>query len=102
MELRDYEAVFEDVKALASEKPSTVKKSSTESPEKNGHTNGYGNDEKLASTTVEGSLDNAQSALIWIDPGTCSYAVYSHVTADRVVLQQSPLALAKALKVVLV
>lgn len=113
VELRDYEAVFEDVEALASERPSTVKKASTESAERNGHTNGYGNDEKSASTeprpaekledlsitTIEGSLADARSALIWIDPGTCSYAVYARVTADRVVLQQSPLALAKALKV---
>lgn len=105
VELRDYEAVFEDVETLVSEKPS---KASTESTGNNVHTNGSENDEKSASaerpedpsnTTVEGSPDDTRSALIWIDPGTCSYAVYSRVAADRVALQQSPIALAKALKV---
>ena len=113
MELRDYEAVFEDVEALASERTSAMKKASKESTENNVHTNGYENDqtpvtteskpaeslEDLSSTSIEETLDDGQDALIWIDPGTCSHAVYSRVTADRVVLQQSPIALAKALKV---
>jgi Xaa-Pro aminopeptidase len=112
VELRDYEAVFEDVEALASEKTSALKKASKELSEKNGHANGSGNDQTTAATepkpaeglenlsnTSEGSLDEGQGAFTWIDPGTCSYAVYSRLTADRVVLQQSPLALAKALKV---
>lgn len=38
--------------------------------------------------------------LIWVDPGACCFALYSKLSADRVLLQQSPLALAKALKVI--
>lgn len=37
--------------------------------------------------------------LIWVDPASCCYALYSKLNADKVVLKQSPLALAKALKV---
>ncbi|CAI9110722.1 OLC1v1010791C1 [Oldenlandia corymbosa var. corymbosa] len=36
--------------------------------------------------------------LIWVDPGNCCFALYSKLNADKVLLQQSPLALAKALK----
>ena len=38
--------------------------------------------------------------LIWADPGSCCYALYSKLVADKVLLQPSPLALAKAIKVV--
>jgi Xaa-Pro aminopeptidase len=40
------------------------------------------------------------SNLIWADPGSCCYALYSKLNPDTVHLQQSPLALPKALKVV--
>jgi hypothetical protein len=40
------------------------------------------------------------SNLIWADPASCCYALYSKLNPDAVVLQQSPLALPKALKVV--
>lgn len=113
MELRNYEAVFGDVESLSSEITSVMENAFKDSTEKNGHTNGCGNDqatvttepipaeriEDLSNISIEGSLYDSQGALIWIDFGTCSYAVYSRVAADRVVLQQSPLALAKALKV---
>uniref|UniRef100_A0A2N9EFK7 Xaa-Pro aminopeptidase n=1 Tax=Fagus sylvatica TaxID=28930 RepID=A0A2N9EFK7_FAGSY len=36
--------------------------------------------------------------LIWADPGSCCYALYSKLVADKVLLQPSPLALAKAIK----
>ncbi|MED6197168.1 actin patch protein [Stylosanthes scabra] len=36
--------------------------------------------------------------LVWVDPGTCCYALYSKLNSETVLLQQSPLALAKALK----
>lgn len=35
---------------------------------------------------------------IWVDPGSCCYALYSKLDSDKVVLQQSPLAIAKAIK----
>lgn len=36
---------------------------------------------------------------IWVDPCSCCYALFSKLNSDMVLLQQSPLALAKALKV---
>ncbi|XP_038719152.1 aminopeptidase P1-like [Tripterygium wilfordii] len=36
--------------------------------------------------------------LIWISPGSCCYALYLKLNCDKVLLQRSPLALAKALK----
>ncbi|XVE82668.1 hypothetical protein DITRI_Ditri16bG0024400 [Diplodiscus trichospermus] len=41
----------------------------------------------------ENSID-----LIWVDPASCCYALFSKLDAKKVLLQQSPLALAKALK----
>ncbi|CAI8595139.1 unnamed protein product [Vicia faba] len=38
------------------------------------------------------------SNLIWVDPASCCYALYSKLNPDTVLLQQSPLALPKALK----
>ncbi|XP_058777887.1 aminopeptidase P1 [Vicia villosa] len=38
------------------------------------------------------------SNLIWADPASCCYALYSKLNPDTVLLQQSPLALPKALK----
>ena len=37
---------------------------------------------------------------IWVDPASCCHALFSKLDANKVLLQQSPLALAKALKVV--
>lgn len=37
--------------------------------------------------------------LVWADPGSCCYALYTKLNSEKVLLQQSPLALAKALKV---
>lgn len=39
------------------------------------------------------------SNVIWADPASCCYALYSKLNPDTVLLQQSPLALPKALKV---
>lgn len=43
-------------------------------------------------------LEDNTFDLIWVDPTLCCYALYSKLGADKVLLQQSPLALAKALK----
>ncbi|KAG0487242.1 hypothetical protein HPP92_009337 [Vanilla planifolia] len=40
----------------------------------------------------------AKSQKIWIDPDSCCLALYSRLNSDQVVMKQSPLALAKALK----
>ncbi|KAL2631472.1 hypothetical protein R1flu_016158 [Riccia fluitans] len=50
---------------------------------------------------AEGEKKSSKSItapLIWVDPATCSFVLYAKLPADKVFLQQSPLALAKALK----
>lgn len=56
----------------------------------------------LQSNQLKPPADVQGSDLIWADPNSCSYALYSKLNSDKVLLQQSPLALAKAIKVVLV
>ncbi|XAR57874.1 Xaa-Pro aminopeptidase [Bertholletia excelsa] len=43
---------------------------------------------------AEGKAHN----LIWVDSGSCCFALYSKLKSDQVLLKQSPLALAKAIK----
>lgn len=83
--VREYSSVSSDVVLLASnelDSTSTVKGS---------HADGVGND----MNDTEG--DDAD--LIWVDSASCCYALYSKLNAEKVHLQQSPLALAKAIKV---
>ncbi|MBA0881538.1 hypothetical protein Goshw_025792 [Gossypium schwendimanii] len=42
--------------------------------------------------------DTCDNDLIWVDAASCCYALFSKLDANKVLLQQSPLALAKALK----
>jgi hypothetical protein len=49
----------------------------------------------------ESEAENKYS-LIWLNPSNCCYAVYAKLKPDQVLLQQSPLALMKALKVSLI
>lgn len=79
--VQEYEAVSSDIVLLASNQlnsSSAVKGAQ-----------GNGGEEK------EGS-DND---LVWVDPSACCYALYSKLNSDKVLLQRSPLALPKALKV---
>lgn len=49
--------------------------------------------------TVYNSLKERNcNNLIWIDSGSCCYALYSLLPSDQVLQQQSPLALSKDLK----
>ncbi|XP_074309094.1 aminopeptidase P1 [Silene latifolia] len=73
IEVRDYAAVSSDVELLASN--------------------------QLESSLSEGGVETKnECSLIWMDPGSCCYALYSKLKADQVSLQQSPIALPKALK----
>lgn len=116
VEVRDYEAVFQDVGDLASEENSAVKKTLQNKPTEGiavdeSHRNGHQTVEIAANpepkvvddledlTKDNNGVNGEQFSLIWIDPATCSYSVYSRLPAGRVLLQQSPLTLAKALKV---
>ncbi|KAL2905618.1 Aminopeptidase P1 [Bienertia sinuspersici] len=47
---------------------------------------------------ASGSTSELDYRFIWMDPRSCCYALYSKLKSDKVLLQQSPLALAKALK----
>jgi Xaa-Pro aminopeptidase len=77
IEVRDYSAVSSDAVLLASDQL-------TSSSSQNGiDTNGK----------HESSCD-----LIWVDPHSCCFALYSILNADQVLLRSSPLALAKAIK----
>lgn len=99
IEVREYMAVSSDVVLLASNEldaTSTVRGTPTKVT---------GEVKKNLSETDKKVNGNHQAEentndLIWADPGSCCYALYSKLNHDKVLLQQSPLALAKALKVV--
>ena len=57
----------------------------------------------LTKTTGNGTYEAEEInyGLVWADPGSCCYALYTKLNSEEVLLQQSPLALAKALKVTL-
>ncbi|KAK1588708.1 hypothetical protein Q3G72_026292 [Acer saccharum] len=77
IEVRDYSAVSSDVVLLASagqlDLSSAVKGNGTKEEEN-------------------------KNDFIWVDSGSCCYALYSKLNSDKVILQQSPVALPKALK----
>ncbi|KAL5557239.1 hypothetical protein UlMin_039475 [Ulmus minor] len=78
IEVREYSAVSSDVSLLAS------------------------NQLKPGATKIVGTgtneVEEKNHDLVWADPGTCCYALYTKLNFDKVLLEQSPLALAKALK----
>ncbi|XVF59579.1 hypothetical protein PTKIN_Ptkin07bG0287200 [Pterospermum kingtungense] len=84
IEVREYDAVSSDVALLASNQLDldTVVNSGR---------NGVCENNKC-------EAEENYKDLIWVDPASCCYALFSKLDADKVVLQQSPLALAKALK----
>lgn len=53
--------------------------------------------EHTKSEAINGSTEN--NSFIWVDPGSCCYALYTELNSKEVFLHQSPLALPKALKV---
>lgn len=98
-EVRDYTAVSSDVALLAIDELDAV------SPVKGAQTEVTKVAEKTPSETnkrVNGKhhVEENSNDRIWADPASCCYALYSKLKADKVLLQPSPLALAKALKVV--
>ncbi|XP_047317598.1 aminopeptidase P1 [Impatiens glandulifera] len=46
----------------------------------------------------ETDTDKLTHNLVWVDPSSCCFALYSKLQADKVLLKSSPLALAKSLK----
>ncbi|KAK1324055.1 hypothetical protein QJS10_CPA02g00418 [Acorus calamus] len=85
IEIRDYGSVESDVVSLASGKLGI-----SFSPEDSR------NDIQIEDVNENGP--KGKKNLIWVDPATCCFALFSKLSSDQIVLQQSPLALAKALK----
>lgn len=88
IQIRDYGALISDIVLLASDKlsPSTSRNVANSNEM-----------DIVGNSTCE--VQETSNDLIWVDPSSCCFAVYSKLNADKVLLQQSPLALAKALKV---
>ncbi|KAI5080956.1 hypothetical protein GOP47_0004139 [Adiantum capillus-veneris] len=89
VQLRDYSDVLDGVRSLAAEEPSSSSRQDCDYSDKVDATvtNGDAIIEKLES-----------NGRIWINPGSCCYAIYKVLPADQVLLQPSPLALTKSLK----
>jgi len=92
IEVREYAAVSSDVALLASN-------------QLNGTQVELKNDMEINPSEIDITRNGAEETeentfdLIWADPGSCCYALYSKLDTDKVLLQPSPLALAKAIKV---
>ncbi|KAB2061653.1 hypothetical protein ES319_A10G100500v1 [Gossypium barbadense] len=84
IEVREYSTVSSDVALLASNQ---LDKDTGLSSGQNG---------VCESGTCEAEEKN--NDLIWVDPASCCYALFSKLDAKKMLQQQSPLALAKALK----
>ncbi|KAL2241367.1 probable Xaa-Pro aminopeptidase P [Sesamum indicum] len=84
IEVRDYGVVSSDTALLASDQLA-----STNSAKETG---------KAGTTVSDNSVEERRNDLVWIDPGTCCFALYSKLNQDKLFLQSSPLALAKAIK----
>lgn len=99
IEVREYMAVSSDAVLLASDELDAVSTVRGIPAKVTGEV-------KKTPSETDGKVSGNHQAegnsndLIWADPGSCCYALYSKLNPDKVHLQQSPLALAKALKVI--
>lgn len=93
--VREYGEVSSDTVLLASDQltPSSADKTPA----------GLNVETNCGKATGNGEIPAAEFVhdLIWVDTGACCFALYLKLNADKVLLKQSPLALAKALKVIL-
>uniref|UniRef100_A0A7N0UB53 Xaa-Pro aminopeptidase P n=1 Tax=Kalanchoe fedtschenkoi TaxID=63787 RepID=A0A7N0UB53_KALFE len=96
IEVREYEVVSSDVVLLSSGR---LNGSSSATEEVQGK-----DPEDMQIVLTENSEVNGlnkvagNQLLIWVDPESCCYALYSKLNSEEVFLHQSPLALSKALK----
>ncbi|RZB78652.1 Aminopeptidase P1 isoform C [Glycine soja] len=91
----EYTAVSSDVTLLATDELDTVSTAKVDLAETEVR--------KITSETDksvngEHKAEENSNDLVWADPKKCCYALYAKLNPDKVLLQQSPLALAKALK----
>ncbi|CAL5367209.1 unnamed protein product [Camellia sinensis] len=89
IEVQDYAVVSSDVVLLASNQLRSSS-SANETP------SDVPKDMETENGTSE--AEDKTHNLIWIDSGSCCFALYSKLNSDQVLLKQSPLALAKAIK----
>lgn len=97
IEIKEYTSVSFDVALLATDELDSVSTGTLAEVSKESA--------KIPSEThksVNGKHQAGENSsnFIWADPGSCCFALYSKLNPDTVLLQQSPLALPKALKVV--
>lgn len=95
IEIREYSTVDSDVSLLASGqlKYSLATRDSQSDIPKAGKV------DSDVTGIVDNTVEEMKHNMIWIDPSLCSLALYSKLMPDQVFMQQSPLALAKAIKV---
>ncbi|KZV50612.1 Xaa-Pro aminopeptidase 2 [Dorcoceras hygrometricum] len=99
VEVRDYGAVNTDVLLLASNKlTSSDLYNDKDNSEHANSSNLYNDKDNSGMIMSDDSAEESANDLIWVDPGACCFALYSKLNMDKVLLQPSPLALAKALK----
>lgn len=94
IEIREYSIVDSDVSLLASGqlKYSSATRDSQSDVQKAGKVDSH------VTGNVDNTVEEKKHNMIWIDPSSCSLALYSKLMPDQVFMQQSPLALAKAIK----
>ncbi|KAF8409917.1 hypothetical protein HHK36_002436 [Tetracentron sinense] len=97
IEVRDYGAVDSDVVLLAS---SQLNPSSAANGTQTKVPNNWGVNSTEIGLAGNGKdeVEEKNPNLIWADSGSCCYSLYSKLNSNQVLLQQSPLALAKAIK----
>ncbi|XP_037491086.1 aminopeptidase P1 isoform X2 [Jatropha curcas] len=98
IEVREYTAVSSDVLLLASNQLDSISSASKGTDAE--VTKDMKVDSSATDVTENGTSESEGNTfdLIWVDPGSCCYALYSKLNSEKVLLKQSPLALAKALK----
>ncbi|XP_051127098.1 aminopeptidase P1 [Andrographis paniculata] len=84
IEVRDYSAVNSDAALLATDQLAST----------------YSKTDSISTGPVGDNprQEDSTNNLVWIDPATCCFALYTKLNLDKVLQQSSPLALAKALK----
>ncbi|XP_068653740.1 aminopeptidase P1 isoform X2 [Aristolochia californica] len=92
IEVREYGAVEKDVELLATGylKSSVAVNDSQTEHKRNG--------KEATACNNHDETEKGKGNLVWMDPATGCFALYSKLPSDQVLLQPSPLALAKALK----
>ncbi|GLJ13946.1 hypothetical protein SUGI_0222910 [Cryptomeria japonica] len=103
IEIRNYEVIVSDLDLLSSgpllgSTKNGVLEEPTNLEDKRDKDTEHEEKEGVQSDPSENEATKEKHNLIWIDPASCCFALYTRLPSHRVLLQQSPLALSKALK----